>query len=469
MSLDLGVLHSGLAEMAKDVTWPPDLLARFESWIRAADDDALFRINALVLARELELDEQRCIDLLVHATSLELFTMSWQLVCPTCAMIVKSLAHIDAIHANYECAFCQESYPVQLDETTEVVFSVSPQVRSLVHHAPERLDCEQLFLRHHFNLRAHAFDGRPLREVLVERALALEYLEPGARASWTLPSTPCMVELCDRVHEVGLRVSFDAEGPPPAPDRCIRAVLEHGRIAPTNLSLVPGPARLELENRSGRRAALLLLLFVPGKPILPAKLEPFLSCSRLLVHAGFRRRFEHELIGDVEGLAIGDLSIVFSDLSESTAMYSRLGDMAAYGLVQQHFAKIGSLVEARGGVIVKTIGDATMSCFTESGPALDAALAMREAFDQHDLRLKIGVHRGPVIAVRSNGRLDYFGQTVNLAARLQHLAEPDQICVSEALARDPQVHERLAALRVHARRSVLRGIDEPFEVRVIDR
>ena len=72
------------------------------------------------------------------------------------------------------------------------------------------------------------------------------------------------------------------------------------------------------------------------------------------------------------------------------------------------------------GAVVKTIGDAVMASFGDPADAVKAALAMqaRDRCD-HELVLKLGIHVGPSVVVTLNDRLDYFGSTVNMAARLQ--------------------------------------------------
>src|SRR5262249_6352490 len=80
---------------------------------------------------------------------------------------------------------------------------------------------------------------------------------------------------------------------------------------------------------------------------------------------------------------------------------------------------------AEAGAVVKTIGDAVMATFPTPDRAVSAALRMREAMRDldKDLLLKIGIHEGPCLAVMLNERQDYFGQTVNIAARVQTLAD----------------------------------------------
>ena len=83
----------------------------------------------------------------------------------------------------------------------------------------------------------------------------------------------------------------------------------------------------------------------------------------------------------------------------------------------------------RHGAIVKTIGDAVMAVFDNPVEATSAALEMIDALNEfnhtisQELILKVGIHRGHSMAVTDNERIDYFGQSVNIAARVQGLAD----------------------------------------------
>jgi class 3 adenylate cyclase len=155
----------------------------------------------------------------------------------------------------------------------------------------------------------------------------------------------------------------------------------------------------------------------------------------------FRDFFRSEVIGATEGIAVLDVTLVFTDLKGSTALYERIGDLNAYIQVQRHFQHLLDATVRHHGAVTKTIGDAVMAAFSTSADAVRAALDMREAVDQlnqdrpqRDFILKIGVHRGASIAVTLNERLDYFGQTVNIAARVQNLADGDEICITVSKA-----------------------------------
>jgi class 3 adenylate cyclase len=105
----------------------------------------------------------------------------------------------------------------------------------------------------------------------------------------------------------------------------------------------------------------------------------------------------------------------------------------AFDLVRAHFQVLNEIVAAEAGAIVKPSGDAVMATFSTPDRAVAAALRMRKAMHNlndgrngHDLLLKIGIHEGPCLAVVLDNRQDYFGRTVNIAARVQGLADSTQ-------------------------------------------
>jgi class 3 adenylate cyclase len=188
-----------------------------------------------------------------------------------------------------------------------------------------------------------------------------------------------------------------------------------------------------------------------------------LTGGQLLTNQTFRRLFRAERVQSSEGIGVRDLTVLFTDLKGSTAMYERIGDLRAFALVQQHFQHLGEVIQEHGGAIVKTIGDAVMAAFQRPVDAVRAAKAMQARIEQfndghgrREIVLKIGIHRGPSIAVTLNDNLDYFGQTVNVAARVQGVAEADEICVSDEVFRAEGVGELLAGATAEYAR--LRGV-----------
>ena len=146
------------------------------------------------------------------------------------------------------------------------------------------------------------------------------------------------------------------------------------------------------------------------------------------------------------------LALLFTDLKGSTALYERVGDAAAYALVREHFDYLFEVVAARGGAVVKTIGDAVMAVFPDASGALEAALDMQEGLAALNARLapraaivlKIGLHEGSAIAIGAGGTNDYFGTTANVAARVQNESEGGDVVVSDAVMDDPDAAAVLA-------------------------
>ena len=147
--------------------------------------------------------------------------------------------------------------------------------------------------------------------------------------------------------------------------------------------------------------------------------------------------------------------IVFTDLKGSTELYERIGDLNVLALVQQHFERLTLVTVRHNGAIIKTLGDAVMAAFMRPADTVKAALAMRSEIarfnaerTEPDLILKVGLHRGAAIAVTFNDRLDYFGQSVNIAARVEALADGGEICLTREVNDAPEMRAILASYPV---------------------
>ena len=134
---------------------------------------------------------------------------------------------------------------------------------------------------------------------------------------------------------------------------------------------------------------------------------------------------------------------------------------------------LNEIVASEAGAVVKTIGDAVMATFPTPDRAVAAALRMREAMrafnaehGQEDLLLKIGIHEGPCLAVVLNERQDYFGQTVNIASRVQGLAESQAIYTTRSVVDHPGTAKLLAesGAAPAQRERLLRGIPDAFAI-----
>ena len=135
--------------------------------------------------------------------------------------------------------------------------------------------------------------------------------------------------------------------------------------------------------------------------------------------------------------------------------------------MRNHFLALNEIVADESGAVVKTIGDAVMATFPTPDRAVAAALRMRDAMadlnrhrNSEDLLLKIGIHEGPCLAVNLNERQDYFGQTVNIASRVQGLAATRSILTTAPVVNNPGASAILKAggLTPTAQQRAVRGI-----------
>jgi class 3 adenylate cyclase len=114
-----------------------------------------------------------------------------------------------------------------------------------------------------------------------------------------------------------------------------------------------------------------------------------------------------------------------------------------------HFDVLRRAITEHEGAIVKTIGDAVMAVFRRPVDALIAISQSQKTLANPSdgsmpLALKAGIHTGPCIAVTLNDRLDYFGSTVNLAARLEGLSNGCDVIISRTMYDDPEFAQLLA-------------------------
>jgi class 3 adenylate cyclase len=177
------------------------------------------------------------------------------------------------------------------------------------------------------------------------------------------------------------------------------------------------------------------------------KLQEFVSGMDCLHIKGFRDLFDNDTLPIDESLSIKNVSLMFTDIKGSTALYARVGDAKAYKLIRDHFEILFGIVNDNNGIVIKTIGDAVMASFKNPVDCTNCALDINKAFKEFDTKIqsekefhvKVGIHKGPALMVTLNNRIDYFGQTVNMAARIQGKAQNNQILLSEKLFNDKDV------------------------------
>ncbi len=308
-------------------------------------------------------------------------------------------------------------------------------------------------------------------EIVEEIVIDSMELPPGERASLSLQLPAEFVIVFDPVTHSAQFI--DVKGEPTKERQNLSLVFNEAHAQHETVEMRPGPLRLTLDNRTSRRV--LPAVWIAGEKLhaMLGRRRPFLTANRLLSNQTFRDLYRTDTLDIDQRLKITSLTFLFTDLQGSTQLYERVGDLAAYDLVKEHFRVLQDIVGAETGAVVKTIGDAVMATFPTPDHAVAAALRMRdemrklnEARGREDLLLKIGIHEGPCLAVMLNDRQDYFGQTVNIASRVQDLANSHAIFATGAVVEDPLTSQLMESHHLHPteRRTAIRGVHDEYSV-----
>jgi adenylate cyclase len=412
-----------------------ELGAKLVEHVRSAPDADVMRIRPFDLADELHTDERETLAVCLHAVKSGLLELRWELVCPSCRTGTDSAEALSALPAEGHCQLCDLSFDLELDRAVEATFRPGSSLRSLA-------------------TGPYCIGGPRRTPHVVAQAL----LEPHATAELQAPAEPGRYRLFLRGGTTcALEIS---EGG--ATELCVEA--REGGFVPAKAQLAPG-ATVQVVHAGDYQTHV--------------KLERLQYASRAATaHVvstlpEFRREFSGDLLRPGTTLRVARVALLFTDLTDSTALYSRVGDAKAFKVVHEHFDLLVDIITRRRGTVVKTIGDAVMAAFVEERDAIAAAIEMLERFptfrgglpEADRTFLKVGVYAGPCYVVTANGILDYFGQTVNLAARLQGAAGAGEVILVEAIA-DEAHQQGWLGRHAPAERfdAVLKGLDGPVRV-----
>jgi len=449
-----------------------DVVDAIEQLTWRAAEHALCRVNAIDFAYNAKLDEERAIAGLLHATRLGLFDLLWNIFCPSCGGVLDTNSTLKTVsRPQYLCAFCAAGYEPVLDEVVEVTFTVNPRLRPIAAHHPETLPpldyYRQIFWSSGMDLPSQETLARVMEEVTLETV----ELPPGDKAILSLALPTGLAIVFDPVTHCAQFIEVKGEA---TRERQNLAILLDRSAAPSTMATIhPGPVRLHIENRETTRALPGVWISGPELDKLLSRRKPFVTAKRLLSNQTFRDIYHADALDVEQRLKITSLTFLFTDLKGSTALYEQVGDLVAFDLVRAHFRLLNEIVGTEAGAVVKTSGDAVMATFPTPNRAVAASLRMREAMrrfneerKRDDLLLKIGIHEGPCLAVMLNERQDYFGQTVNIASRVQNLASSHAIYATGSVVDHQATTQLLKRVGVSpvAQRQTLQGIRDDLMI-----
>ena len=385
----------------------PPAVDRLIEFIQQADDFALARIKPYELADDWDQPRRVVLETCLRATRAGLLDLQWDLLCPLCRGPQESGSSLRDIDPDVHCETCRIDFTVNFDRFVELTFRPNASIRlvdvkSFCIGSPQRTP--------------HVV-AQQLLPAQTERVLSIP-LEPGNYRFRALElSGGLQLKVCaDGRRSAFISVSNDGWS------REELAIALH--------------AELDLRNETDAEQLLILERL--------AWSDQAATAAEVTALQIFRDLFASEALRPGEQISVGTLTILFTDLRHSTQLYREIGDAPAFGRVMNHFDVLKKAIAEEDGALVKTIGDAVMAVFRHPPSALKAILRAQQILAAppdggSPLTLKAGIHTGPCIAVTLNDRLDYFGSTVNMAARLEGLSTGNNVIISHALYDDPEV------------------------------
>lgn len=418
----LETLAARLVELDFDET----LVKRLTTLIRTASDADLAHMHPILYARRWQVDEQTVIRLFLYASRIGLLELQWDVACPACRGTPVSLSHLSQLEEHAHCPYCRIVYEADFEHAVQVTFRPHPSVRQV-------------------DIPVYCVGGPRNTPHL----LAQQWLAPGETRTIELTLEAGEYRLRWPTHpdwQEAVHSFQEWQTPRPWQSRLIVSPPdEHARSPRSDASFVLAaalnPAQVRLHEGS-------LTLTVTNRDTVPHLIgierlhwaDYMLTAARALTLQSFRDLFPFEALRQGMHIHVSSVTILFTDLRGSTAFYRQVGDGPAFDRVAAHFEILRRNVEAAGGTIVKTIGDAIMGAFPTPEAGVQAALNILRDIQAYNaehsdwpLRLRLGLNSGPALVVTLNEQLDYFGSTVNLAAKLERQSRGNELVLPKAI------------------------------------
>lgn len=402
--------------------------------VSRAPDDRVMRIRPYELADEWKAPRREVLSACLHGVHAGLLQLRWDLVCPSCRTGASSVDSLGELTAHGFCQLCEIGFGLDLDDSVEATFRPVEGIR-LVETGPYCVGSPAR-MPHVVSQAIVPNLGKAIVRVPDEEGLFRLFMRGGKAALVSSKQGgPAQVEIPD-----------DGKDWP-----------ERFQVAP--LAEISVKSTGESERHVKLEKATWASLAATARDVLMLPL--------------FRREFSAQVLRPGLSLQVQRFALVFSDLTGSTDMYARAGDAEAFRFVQAHFDVLTSAIERHGGTVVKTMGDAVMAVFPDELAAVAGACDMLkdfEAFRARDAQgshtsLKLGVFGGSGFVATANKVLDYFGQTVNVAARLQGEAKAGELVMPAVIAEQAVSRGLFDATRITQRyAATLKGVDGPLEV-----
>ena len=407
------------AQRLTELQAPPALVDLLCEDLSSLPEEDVVRMRPFEIADRWKKDRMDVLVLFMRGVRAGLLDLSWQIICPHCRGANSGSGSLKQVRNKSRCDFCNITFDTEFDRSVEARFTVNADIR----RTSDRSYCI----------------GGPSKTPHIQAQLRLE---PGQKREFDIELKVGTFRL-RAAQAPNTRAVYVRNAEPGAPP-VVNLRIDDSGFTPGDIVVPAGPVHFSADCQCSGHVDLKLetseWLDTAATAMITTSMPEFYDLSS-----------RDTLLPD-EDLAVRSVTLLFSDLRGSTALYRQIGDAAAYALVREHFTVMEGVIRRCQGGVVKTIGDAVMASFVAAPEALACCFEIQRAFvelwSHHPLMapivVKLGFHRGPCIAVSPNRKIDYFGSMVNLAARIQAQSKGGDIVIAKELFTEPAIRQALS-------------------------
>lgn len=387
-------------------------------------------MRPIQLADKWGLPEQDVIEVFLQSMASGLFDMKWDILCPQCRVSKAETGGLHSLPKGTHCSSCNIDFSLNFEENVEMTFLPSRWLRNIA-----------------------SVNFCMLSAQLTPHIIAQLRIAPGKEEVFEN-------DMKDGNYRIrSLEDKFFKEFDLKKTENLFPEIIlkDNGfEITP------PKNNKLKLINKSQLHRFFII-------EDLTFRKEALTIPKTLTLHA-FRQLCPEQLVKPGDTIGISNITIMFTDLKDSTAFYQQIGETKAYQIVREHFGFLSEIISNNKGAIVKTIGDSVMAVFNDPKDAFIASIQIEKNLDNFNKQnnsniiIKIALNQQGCISVNLNNLMDYFGSGVNTAARLLAFSDLKKFVISETIRNDPDVSKLLKRLNLKTikHQESVKGIQKPI-------
>lgn len=383
-----------------------EIADRIGQFLLDAPNQEVSRIRPIALAARLGLDEKKTIDACLRAVKHGMLTLLWDILCPVCRIPSSVKDTLQSLKEHEYCEACNLDFESDFSTSVELIFRIHPELR--------RVKTETYCI------------GGPAH---FPHIVAQTRIRSGERVKWTLGIPPGSYRL--RSPHLAWTLDFQ--------------VAQKGGVGRWELPLggpqpeTPAPLNSDHQNlvlhNTAEQELLVRLERVVGR-------DDALTAAQASSLATFRELFPNEVMAPGQLANVTRVTLLAVSIGQLDEVYNERGDSGTFAIVHECLRIADEAVQAEGGAVIRIISDGFLAAFEDPIGATRVALKLPSLIAQSEsvrMPTRIALHRGDAMLTTINGRLDYFGMTVNTVFDLLEATEFGDLSITQAVSSDPAV------------------------------